>query len=32
MTLDEIARKYDTDKGSSGHFYTRHYEKVFGGI
>lgn len=32
MTLDELARKYDTDKGSNGHFYTRHYEKIFGDI
>lgn len=29
MTLDELSIKYDTDKGSSGHWYTPHYEKIF---
>lgn len=29
MTMDELAIKYDTDKGSNGHFYTRHYEPIF---
>ena len=32
MNLDELALKYETDKGSKGHFYTRHYEKIFGEI
>lgn len=29
MTLNELAIKYDTDKGSNGHWYTLHYEPVF---
>ncbi len=29
MTLDELAIKYDTDKGSNGHWYTVHYEPIF---
>jgi len=29
MILDELAIKYDTDKGSPGHFYTPHYERIF---
>ncbi len=29
MNLDELSVKYDTDKGSTGHFYTRHYERIF---
>jgi cephalosporin hydroxylase len=29
MTLDELSLKHDTDKGSSGHFYTRYYERIF---
>lgn len=32
MTLDDLALKYGTDKGSTGHFYTRHYEKIFSSI
>lgn len=32
MTLDHIAKTYDTDKGSNGHFYTPHYESAFGPI
>jgi cephalosporin hydroxylase len=32
MTLDELSLKYDTDKGSSGHFYTKHYEQMFESI
>ncbi len=32
MSLDELSLKYDTDKGSSGHFYTKHYEKFFSNI
>ncbi len=32
MTLDELALKYDTDKSSRSHFYTRHYERIFGSI
>ncbi len=30
MTLDELSVKYDTDKGSTGHWYTPHYERIFG--
>jgi demethylmacrocin O-methyltransferase len=29
MTLDELSVKHDTDKGSMGHWYTPHYEKIF---
>lgn len=29
MTLNELAIKYDTDKGSNGHWYTRYYEPIF---
>lgn len=32
MTLDELAAQHGTDKGSSSHWYTRHYEKMFGDI
>jgi len=32
MTLDELSLKYDTDKGSSGHWYTPYYERLFGPV
>lgn len=32
MTLDQLALKYDTDKGSSSHWYTRYYSEIFGPI
>lgn len=32
MTLDDLALKHGTDKGSGGHFYTRHYERMFSAI
>ncbi len=32
MTLDELALQYGTDKSSCGHWYTKHYERVFGSI
>jgi len=32
MTLDEIAKKYSTDKCSNGHSYTQYYEMLFGGL
>ncbi len=32
MTLDELALEYGTDKSSTGHFYTKHYERIFGSI
>lgn len=30
--LDTLAVKYGTDKGSNGHWYTRNYEQMLGGI
>ena len=30
MTLDELATKHDTDKGPNGHWYTLHYDRIFG--
>lgn len=30
MTLDDLAVKHGTDKGSTSHWYTRHYERIFG--
>ncbi len=30
--LDELAVKYDTDKGPASHWYTKHYERMFGAI
>ncbi len=30
MTLDELALLHGTDKSSTGHWYTRHYEAIFG--
>ncbi len=32
MTLDELALKYGTDKSSTGHWYTKYYERIFGPI
>lgn len=32
MTLDELAAHHGTDKAPSGHWYTRHYERIFGSI
>lgn len=32
MSLDELALKHDTDKSSRSHWYTRFYERMFGGI
>ncbi len=32
MTLDELSVKYDTDKGSTGHWYTPYYERIFSPI
>ncbi len=32
MILDELSIKYDTDKGSTGHWYTPYYEQIFGSI
>lgn len=32
MKLDELAAQHGTDKGSSSHWYTRHYETILGGI
>lgn len=30
MTIDDLAVKHGTDKSSTAHWYTRHYERIFG--
>jgi len=30
--LDDLALKYDTDKSSKGHWYTRYYTQIFGPV